>query len=717
MNPITREEKLLDGQELVPISRKEAFIRRIYDKTQVVPEPITREEWFLNKAAEGGGGDVTIEQLNVTQNGTYSEQGKAYSPVVVDVPEAVLTTKNITANGTYSASADNADGFSSVEVSVAPPENSYLLTTKKDDVVDISDAASIPIVDLKADVSAASEVAVGVGDGDEFISDNAPYLFRPTLGRQSNVKQVAEKIVGASFPVNQGIVDGDFSSTTNWSYVSSKISASNNELTVTAENQANGQSAYTKSGVSTTWPVNHKILATVDIKSNASIRAMRVALAYNTITKNIVGTIVPTTSWQTLTGICNISEETSGIRIGNVYSSDMEVGDTFTLRNVMAIDLTLMFGSTIADYVYTLEQSEAGAGIAWLKANGFFTKDYYPYNAGSIESVKTSAHKMVGFNAYNNTTGKAKLLGGHEYQITGAYTALAYSTGETITPDANGKFTPTADGELTVTGGNGTTTCVHLVWDGERDGQYEEYKEHTYPLDSDLELRGIPKLDTNNKLYYDGDTYESDGTVTRKYGIVDLGSLTWIYKANTFGGCFSSTISNAGFATTGNSICAKYPTVFSGTDITNGDKVVYTKNNGNTIHIKDSAYSDAATFKTAMSGVYLVYELATPTTESADPFTNPQIVDNWGTEEFVDERTVPIPVGHETKYFDGEIFFSYIYDGSGNKTTATGTADLITGEVTGGNHCDTFVIKPTGDNVVVETGEVEVKYLVPLEAI
>ena len=64
----------------------------------------------------------------------------------------------------------------------------------------------------------------------------------------------------------------------------------------------------------------------------------------------------------------------------------------------------------------------------------------------------------------------------------------------------------------------------------------------------------------------------------------------------------------------------------------------------NNIMIKDSAYTNPDVFKTAMSGVYLVYELATPTTESADPYTNPQIVSNWGTEQFVDERDVPVPV-------------------------------------------------------------------------
>ena len=72
----------------------------------------------------------------------------------------------------------------------------------------------------------------------------------------------------------------------------------------------------------------------------------------------------------------------------------------------------------------------------------------------------------------------------------------------------------------------------------------------------------------------------------------------------------------------------------------------------NIIKIYDSALSsgDAQAFKTAMNGVYLIYELDTPTTESATPYTELQNVDNWGTEEYVDERDVAIPVGHNTKY-------------------------------------------------------------------
>lgn len=108
-------------------------------------------------------------------------------------------------------------------------------------------------------------------------------------------------------------------------------------------------------------------------------------------------------------------------------------------------DLTQMFGSTIADYIYTLESGTAGAGVSKLRSWGYFTDNYYAYNTGELKHVSgVSAHIIR--DADNNILGN-------------------------------------------------------------------------YALDSDLVLRGISKLDASNELYYDGDTYEPDGTVTRKYGI------------------------------------------------------------------------------------------------------------------------------------------------------------------------------------------------------
>ena len=166
LEPITRNEKLWSGENLEPKTRREMYIRHLYDETQVIPDsPKTREEMFILKAGEELH-DVTIEQLTATENGTYSEAGVAYSPVIVNVPAPVLdeltvtengtytpssgtdgynevnvnvqptlAMKNITANGTYTASDDNADGYSSVSVNVPLPSNAYLLKSIENEQV------------------------------------------------------------------------------------------------------------------------------------------------------------------------------------------------------------------------------------------------------------------------------------------------------------------------------------------------------------------------------------------------------------------------------------------------------------------------------------------------------------------------------------------------------------------------------------------------------
>lgn len=254
----------------------------------------------------------------------------------------------------------------------------------------------------------------------------------------------------------------------------------------------------------------------------------------------------------------------------SVGASDGTALTGLTSGTDIVIDLTIDFGSTIADYIYSLETATAGAGVAWVKK--YLPNDYYAYCAPTLKHVSgVSAHVMR--DANNNIIGN-------------------------------------------------------------------------YAIDSTWVGMGIPKLDSNNKLYFDGDTYASDGTVTERYGIVDLGDQTWYYG----NGAFQSDIPTKAIGI-GNLICAKYPTYTATASLADmPDKMIKGQTNGYTIYVKDSAYTSSADFKTAMSGIYLVYEKATPTTASATPFTSPQICDPNGTEEYV--TTGLVPVGHETEYVE-----------------------------------------------------------------
>jgi hypothetical protein len=136
------------------------------------------------------------------------------------------------------------------------------------------------------------------------------------------------------------------------------------------------------------------------------------------------------------------------------------------------------------------------------------------------------------------------------------------------------------------------TACYNLS--SSRNGEYEPYEAHSYPLDPNLELRGLFKLDANNNLYAEGDVYESSGAVTREYGI----------RAYQSG---------------------------------------------------DESLTDAIT-----DGTNTVYKLTTPTTETAQPYASPQVVSPLGTEEYVDTRDVPVPVGHET-FYPLEVGYGYTF--------------------------------------------------------
>lgn len=115
--------------------------------------------------------DPTIEGLSVTENGTYSEEGKAYNPVVVNVPEPTLITKTITANGTYTAGDDNADGYSSVTVAVEGFKKKSIANTPTD-IASFDDGTANPMTSLKISIE-----PVQSGSGDP-----SPSNVRPISG-------------------------------------------------------------------------------------------------------------------------------------------------------------------------------------------------------------------------------------------------------------------------------------------------------------------------------------------------------------------------------------------------------------------------------------------------------------------------------------------------------------------------------------------------------
>lgn len=101
------------------------------------------------------------------------------------------------------------------------------------------------------------------------------------------------------------------------------------------------------------------------------------------------------------------------------------------------------------------------------------------------------------------------------------------------------------------------------------------------------------------------------GVLTVDRAIVDLGSLTWIASGDA-SNLFVAPVSGKQNGNT--NIMSDMYNVQSVafTSMTHGGMRGYSTNNN--VYCKNTDYSDAATFKTAMNGVQLVYELATPQT-------------------------------------------------------------------------------------------------------
>lgn len=255
-------------------------------------------------------------------------------------------------------------------------------------------------------------------------------------------------------------------------------------------------------------------------------------------------------------------------------------------------------------------------------------------------SVNASAHKMVGFNQWDEEwevggisastgektteTGRIRsknyisVLPSTRYFINASYSSSACYDADkryiSSTPYANGPVAGTyyldipsnaryiMFGMPTSYGATyNSDICINLS-DPQRNGQYEPYKTHSYPLDSSLTLRGIPKLDANNNLYYDGDIYPPSGEVQRN----------WAERA------------------------------FQDGDTSNGTTMI-------------------------TDGTRTVYKLNSSTTETAEPYTALQTIYDGGTEEYV---TDSIPVGHNTKYMRD---LKKLLEGIPDAPTANGT--------------------------------------------
>lgn len=113
--------------------------------------------------------------------------------------------------------------------------------------------------------------------------------------------------------------------------------------------------------------------------------------------------------------------------------------------------------------------------------------------------------------------------------------------------------------------------------------------------------------------YFEGKKY----VITEKLGIVDLGSMTWLLSGAGDNARFISLgIGSLILKGTTNLLCSKYTAVsWDNLVNTNTDMIIASRSSDGYLGIRNLAYNDAPSFKTAMSGIMLTYPLATPVIE------------------------------------------------------------------------------------------------------
>ena len=321
--------------------------------------------------------------------------------------------------------------------------------------------------------------------------------------------------------------------------------------------------------------------------------------------------------------------------------------------NVM--DLTRMFGSGLEpgtlDAFYSLFPAWRGYKL--------------PYNEGNLLNFKGTGLKSVGFNQFNgeyseegkyltstgtltanasyNVTDYLRAIPGQTYRLT-AYgnapsicwytydktliSGTAYGHASTWQEDV---FTAPANAywvRFSVYMPRVAETCFYFQWTGTRNGDYEPYWDYTRP---------IPTLTYfQDGMNGRGNIYDeiNDRQAIRRFGVVDLGTLEWIWQSGgDYGYWRSSSIQNSikipSTTSTVASVISDYYSATSQSTIGGSAE----KAGLLAITSTGSIYINTGSTTESPSG-WLVYELATPvvTTFSEEISTTARISD-FGTEE------------------------------------------------------------------------------------
>ena len=253
----------------------------------------------------------------------------------------------------------------------------------------------------------------------------------------------------------------------------------------------------------------------------------------------------------------------------------------------------------------TMDNTGVSGGLTWtvkgtsVKINGTSASAYPGYTIGEYILPK-------GTYTISKTTIGTVPSGGYFYIILERPGSSALATTRntnsvtfTTTEDYNIRLRIVAEGNNLTW--NNTEIDVQLEI-GNTATSYEPYQAESYTT-------------SLGQTVYGGTLDVVSGVLTLTKGFVDLGSLNWTLRTQwTPGNRFlSNEISNKK-AGSYNILCSQYKPMQERVSITDTGQIAPANNtNSKDMVVRDDRYSDATAFKNAVSGVQLVYELATPT--------------------------------------------------------------------------------------------------------
>ena len=364
--------------------------------------------------------------------------------------------------------------------------------------------------------------------------------------------------------------------------------------------------------------------------------------------------------------VSKIIQRESDIVNGDVSFTSPLGGSEFTTEHYIRgsffiFDITLMFGygyepSTVDEFKRLFPQTFfphcppelRSMRIASIETNGFNQWDE-EWEIGVYKTCTASGDGSKGNNSnYIRSADLIRVIPNTEYYVTSGSGSLrigfydsnrSYLGYDFVVYRKEGAFvTPERASYMSFyLDVSGVTTynkdiCINISHSGVRNGEYEPYRQNRLdiPIIADTFKDGMHGI---------GEVFDelNEERSIKRIGIIDLGTLTW--TKNSTHPVLSADIPDKakGSLIIKSTILCNNTRNFAYTIIDSiTSDVFYGNSGGRTIFIKTTAYADASSFKAAMDGVLLIYEMENEVVTSNENVVqlNYQVLD-FGTESAV----------------------------------------------------------------------------------